>query len=186
MGILSVNQKYRVAYFRSVGHNRLVDERESRSLVPPIVGVERTLVIAPGRFVVCVIILDELRRIIRKSLCHASSQSVCAVAVIFCALCVQLFAQSCTRLGIVCRIEISVCIYPAHVIHCRSHGRFDSSIQSRRVYGHASPSADTEDANALRVYVCTCGEIVYRSAKIFGVDVGRGYITGFSAAFSCK
>ena len=109
-----------------------------------------------------------------------------AVAIVFRPLGIQLLAHFIAGVRIVIGIEVAVCRPPTDVIHRGSHRRFDARIHSRRVDGKTSKATDAEYADALRVYIVTGGQIVYRRTEIFRVDVRRCLTTGLPAAFSGK
>ena len=56
-------------------------------------------------------------------------------------------------------------IYPAHVVHGCRNCSLDASIDSRCITRHASPSTNTENADALCIYIVTGGKMFIRDSS---------------------
>ena len=132
------------------------------------------------------IIFHELRSVFGQGVDYAASQCIIAVEVIFCTLGVQLFACLVTCVGVICRIEITVGGNAAHVVHRRSHRRFDACVDGCGVDSHSAPTADTQYADAFRVCIFACRQIVYGCTEVFGIDVGRSHVAGLPSALAGK
>ena len=76
------------------------------------------------------------------------------IPCIYSPLGIQLFAKFITCICIH-RIKISISIYTAHIIHSNSNSCFYTSIDSSRIKSHATPSTDTDNTNALWIYIFT-------------------------------
>ena len=152
MRLLTVDNQDRVANLGAIREYRHIHERKRGGLVPSPVGVERTLVVAPLRLIVSVVVLDKPRGIVGQGVGETARQSVRTVAVVLRALGIQLLAEFVAGI-LVHRIEVAVGIHPAHVVHRGSNRRLDARIDSRRIQRHASPAADAEDTDALRIHV---------------------------------
>lgn len=183
VGLLSMYEEYGVAYLVAVREYGHVDEGQRGGLVPPVVGVERPFVVSPGCLVIGVVVFDELGDVVGQGVYDSSGGCVCPLLVVAGALCVQLLAHPVAFVG-GHGVEISVGGAPADVVHGGGDGGFDAGVDGGCVEGEPSPAADAEYADLLGIHVLTGREIIYRSAEVFGVDVGRGYVTGCAAAFS--
>lgn len=127
------------------------------------------------------VVLHELRCVIRERVGHTAGKGVRAAPVIFRPLRIQLFAQFIAGI-LVHGVEISAGRHTAHVIHGRGHRRLYTRIYHGSVDGHAAPSADAEDTDTLRIRPLTGGKEVHRRAEILGIYVRRSHITWLSAA----
>ena len=127
--------------------------------------------VAARCLVIGMVVLHKLWRVLGQRVGDSTGEGIRSVFVIFRALCVELPAEFVARVG-VRPVEIAVGRHPAHVVHGRGHGGFDSGVDGCRIKGKTAEPADSEDADAVFVNFVTCGEIVYRSAKVFRVDVG--------------
>ena len=129
------------------------------------------------------VVLHKLWSIGRQRVYYTSSKSKCTVSIILRTLSIKLAPQFMPCIGIH-RIEITVSIDPAHVVHGCRNCSLDASIDSRCIKRHASPSTNTENADTLCIYIVTGGKIIDRCTEIFRIDVRRSHITGLAATFS--
>lgn len=83
-------------------------------------------------------------------------------------------------------VKIALRVHARHVVHCRRHSRFHTRVKRSSIQRHAAPAADANDADTLRIHVVTAGEIIHRCLEIFGVDIRRGHVAWFSAAFASE
>ena len=74
----------------------------------------------------------------------------------------------------------------AHVVHGGDHGGLDPGVDGRRVQGHTTPSADTQDTDAPWVHVILNGEEINRRLKILGIDVRGSSVPGIPTALAGK
>ena len=167
MGFLSVNHEHGTTYLVAIRQDGHVHERQGGSLVPPVVGVQRTLVIAARCLVISVIVFHKLGSIVGKRVYHPTGQRIRTLAVVFRTLGVELLAKLIARIGIH-GIEITVGIHPAHVVHRSSDGC------------HASPSADAQYADTVGIHLLTSRKEVHRRTEVLRVDVRRSHITEFT------
>ena len=97
--------------------------------------------VASFRLVVVVILLDELRSIVRYGVKYATIAYIAVITIILSTLCVELFAQFVTVIG-AHGVEIPVGIYPAHIIHSGCYRRFDTRVIGRSIKCKPAPTAD--------------------------------------------
>ena len=81
-------------------------------------------------------------------------------------------------------VEITVCVYPAHVVHRGSDCGLDAGVDRGSVERHTSPSANTDDTDAFGIDIIAGREVIHSCAKVLGVNIGRGYIAGCSTTLS--
>ena len=62
----------------------------------------------------------------------------------------------------------------------------DAGIHACGVNGHATPTANADDANAVGVDVIAAREVIHCRHKVLGVDIGGGHATGLSTRFAGK
>ena len=98
MCLLAMYQEYSGPDLIAVSQDRHIHEGKRGCYVPAVVRVQAARMIAARGLVVCVIVLDKLRCILRQRIDHATGQRICAPSVIFCALCIQCFTLFVTRL----------------------------------------------------------------------------------------
>ena len=182
VSLLAVNQQHGAADLPDIGKNRHVDERQGAGFGDSSVGVRRAAVIASRSLVIVVILTHEKRSVLGNRIDYAAVEFVTAVAVVFCALSVEPFAQLVTVIG-AHGVEISVGIHAAHVVHGCRNCSLDASIDSRCIKRHASPSTNTENADALCIYIVTGGKIIDRCTEIFRIDVRRSHDNGAGRYF---
>ena len=127
--------------------------------------------VAAWCLVIGMVVLHKLWRVLGQRVGDSACEGIRSVFVIFRALCVELPTEFIARVG-VHFVEIPLGRHPAHVVHGRGHGGFDSGVDGCRIKGKTAETADAEDADAVFVNFVMCGEIVYRCAKVFRVDVG--------------
>ena len=88
------------------------------------------------------ILLDELRSIIRHGVEYATVACIAVITIILGTLCVELFAQLIAVIG-THGIEIPIGIYPAHIIHSGGDCRLDARIIGRSIECKPAPTANT-------------------------------------------
>ena len=93
MGFLSMHQQDGTAYLVAVAQDGHIDERERRSFVPAVVGVERALVVAAWCLVIGMVVFHELRNVVGERVDYATGKRIVAVAVVGGALCIELAAH---------------------------------------------------------------------------------------------
>ena len=166
----------------------LVDIKEETGVVigldtddpTAVVGIAAAGMVTARRLVIVVVILHELRGIVRERVHHTAGHR-------------HRIGEAQAGKGlphrvagsfIVGRIEIAVAAVAGHVVH-RNDGRgLDPGIGSRRIEADAAPAADSDDADALRIHVLLPGQEIDRRQEVLRIDVGRSGAAGFSAAFS--
>ena len=141
VSLLAVNQQHGAADLPDIGKNRHVDERQGAGFGDSSVGVRRAAVIASRSLVIVVILTHEKRSVLGNRIDYAAVEFVTAVALFFCALSVEPFAQLVTVIG-AHGVEISVGIHAAHVVHGRGYGSFDARIVGRGIEREPAPAAD--------------------------------------------
>ena len=184
MRLLAVQHHHRAFDFVRVGEQLRVDEREGGRLVPAAVRVERACVVAARRLVVGVVVLDELRSVVRQLVGNASAKLVRSGLEVLYALCVHRLLLRLARRRAVLLVEVAVRRHPRHVVHRRGDRRLDACVDRRRVDGEAAPSADAEDADLVGVNVVARDKIIHRRLKVLRVDVGRSHVARFAARFA--
>ena len=177
MGFLSVNHEHGTTYLIAIRQDGHVHERQGGSLVPPVVGVQRTLVIAARGLVISVIVFHKLGSIVGKRVHHPTGQRIRTLAVVFRTLGVELLAKLIACVSIH-SIEIAVGIHPAHVVHRSGDGSLDARIDGRRIQCHASPSADAQYADTVGIHLLAGRKEVHRRTEVLRVDVRRRHIAG--------
>ena len=130
------------------------------------------------------IVLEELRSISRQFVGNATTRFRETVAEILGTLCGKLFTENVTGFSTIVRIEITVGIHPAHVVHRGGHGRLDTRVGCCGIDGQSAPAADTDNADPFGIYFVVGGKEIDGCRKILGIDVGRYHVTGFAATLS--
>ena len=145
---------------------------------PALGGVEGARVEASLGLVVGVVVLDELRCVIRQRVHDPAGARSLTAPGHLAALGGQSRAGLVAGGGVVGRIEVAVACDPGHVVHGRGQGRLDPRVGRSRVQGDPAPAADTDDADALGVDVLARAEVVDGGHDVLGVDVRRGGVAG--------
>ena len=140
--------------------------------------------IAARGLVIGVVVLHELRRVLRQRIDHATRQRVAAVFIVLGALCIHCFSLLKACLLRILTVKIAVSVHTGHVVHGHSGGSFDAGVNGSSIDRHTAPAADADDADALRVNILLHGEKVYCCTEILGIDVGRGHIARGAAALA--
>ena len=140
--------------------------------------------VAALRLVVGVVILDELRRVLRQRVDDTAGFRVRAVPVINRALVVQRFLCRIAVFFVVIRIEIAIRRDAVHVVHRRRDRGLDARVHHRVVDGDAAPAADADDADGVRIHVRAVREVIDGRGEIFRVDVKRSDIADTPAALA--
>ena len=174
-----MNHEHGTTYLIAIRQDGHVHERQGGSLVPPVVGVQRTLVIAARCLVIPVIVFHKLGSIVGKRVYHPSCQRIRALAVVFRTLGIELLAKLIARIGIH-GIEIAVGIHPAHVVHRSGDGSLDARVDGCRIQRHASPSADAQYPDTVGIHLLAGRKEVHRRTEVLRIDVRRRHITGFT------
>ena len=168
------------------GQQGLVQETLASDDIPAVVGVAAALVVAARRLIISVIILYKPGSLFRKRVNDTTRTLVGACCIILRALCGQgfaLFHALCRR---ILAGKIAFHVHLAHIVHGRCHSGLDARIQRRSVDGHAAKTADTDNADALRVHPLAVGQEVHGGKEIFRVDVRRCHPAGLSPALPGK
>ena len=130
------------------------------------------------------VVLDEKRSVGRYGVDHAACALIRAGLVVGCALRVERLTQGIARVRIVVGVKVAVGGHAGHVVHRGRDGGLDARVDGGSVECHATPAADAEDADALRVHIIAHRQEVDRGGKVLGVDVGRGDIARRAAALA--
>ena len=69
-------------------------------------------------------------------------------------------------------IEITVGIGAADIVHGRSHRSLDARVIGRCIDSKASPTANAEYADTLRIHIGTCGKVIHCCRKVLRIDIG--------------
>ena len=107
--------------------------------------------VAAGGLIICVIVLDEPRGIVRKRVHHAAGTFISTCTIVFRTLDRPGLALSVTGGFIVGAAEITLARHAGHIIHGGSDGCLDTGIKRRRVDGHSAKTANADDTNSLRI-----------------------------------
>ena len=171
MSFLSMDKQYGATNFITISKDWCIDESKCRSLVPPQTGVNGTGMIASFRLVIIVIIFHELRCIFGWFRIHCRA-GVSTRTIIFCALRIELPTHPVACICIVRCIEITVGIGAADIVHGRSHRSLDARVIGRCIDSKASPTANAEYADTLRIHIGTCGKVIHCCRKVLRIDIG--------------
>ena len=184
--ICAMDNEHGIDDFVGVSEQFGVEQRNGGDFGPAFVGVERAFVIAARRFIIGVVIFDELRSLIWNWVDDAAGAFVSAVFIIDGALLAHGFARSLACFGVVESIVVIVGGDAAHVVHRRGDSRFDARVDGCRVDGHASPAADAQNADGFGIDAFVRCEKVNSSAKILGINVWRVHVTRFAATLASE
>ena len=117
------------------------------------------------------IICYKERRILRKRIDDATAQRIAAIFIIRESLGVHGFLLGVSCVCGILTVKISVGIDAGHIIHGGGNRCLNTGIQRCCVEGEASPAADTDDADTLRVNIFLYGKEIHRRLKILRVDI---------------
>ena len=140
--------------------------------------------VASRSLVVGVIVRHKLRRVIGQLIDHAARQRVAVIFIVLGALRVQRFTLFKARLLRILGVKIAVCDHAGHVVHRHSSSSLDTGVDGCGVDCHAAPTADADDADALRINAFLHRKEIHRCAEVLGVDVRRCHIAGRTAALT--
>ena len=76
------------------------------------------------------------------------------------------------RLLLVLAVEIAVSAYASHIVHRGSNGSLDACVGSGCIQGNATPTADTDDANALGIHIIQLRQEVDSGHEVLRIDIG--------------
>ena len=81
-------------------------------------------------------------------------------------------------------VEVAPGAHPWHVVHGAGHGGLNAWVVGGDVEGNATPSADTDDADACGVHLIEVAQIVNGGLEVLGVNVERIDIAWFATALA--
>ena len=111
-----MHQQHGGANLAAVLQDWHIQEGKRRCHVPAVVGVQTAGMAASRRFVVGVVVLHELRRVLRQRINYATRQRIGTVFIVLGALRVQCFSLFKAYLLRILSIKISVSSYTGHVV----------------------------------------------------------------------
>ena len=123
------------------------------------------------RFIIIVIICHIERCVLRKWINNPAAQRIAAIFVINKPLGVHSLFLRVPCISRIIRIKISVGIDTGHIVYGGSNRRLDAGIQRRRIEGQASPAADADNADTLRVNIFLHGKEIHRRLEILCIDI---------------
>ena len=147
---------------------------------PTVIGIATADMIATSCLVIVVIVLHKLWGILRQRIDNTASHR-CGI---FQTLFTHGLTSLITSLLIIVGIEIAITTHTCHVVHRRRYSCFDTGVGSGCIKGNTTPSANTDDTDALGIYIRLLGKEVNGSHEILGIDIGRGCATGFTTALT--
>ena len=142
--------------------------------------------ITAGRGVEIAVFLDKLRSLVRQLFLgeHAAATAVVTGPGNLRAGFGKGLALSVAGFLVVISIEITIGRDTSHIVHRAGHRSLDAGIERRRIDGHASETADTDDTDAFGIDIVQRGEEIYRRQKVFRIDVRAGGSAGLAATFT--
>ena len=108
--------------------------------------------VATGRLVIGMIVLDEPGGVVRKRIDHAAGPLVGTGAIVLSALGGPGLPLSVAGGLIIGAAKVTLTRHAGHIIHGGSNRCFDPGIQRRCIDGHSAPAADADDADALGIH----------------------------------
>lgn len=120
--------------------------------------------IATWRFVIGEIILYKKRCIVGNAVGYSASQSITTVGIIGSALCVEFLFQSKATVG-VHAVEIAVYRNSAHIVHGGRYRCFYACVYGGCVQSHTTPTAYSQNADSVGIYVLLYGKKIHGGAK---------------------
>ena len=153
MSFLAVHDEYRRTYLVDIIEEARVGIRLTTKGVPTIVAVARTGMVSTTRLIVIIIVLDKLRRIGRQRIYHAPTLRQLARPRSFGAFGSHRLTRCITSFFAIALIKIAVAIHSAHVVHRARHRSLDAWVNSSCIQRYATPSANTDDAYLLLIYI---------------------------------
>ena len=142
--------------------------------------------VATGRLVIGVIVLDEPGGIVRKRIDHTAGTLVGTGAIVFGALGGPGLPLGVAGGLIIGAAKVSFARHAGHVIHGGCDGCLDPGIQRRRIDGHAAPPANADDADALGIYHFVGRKEIHGRQEVLRIDVRRRHHAGFTTGFAGK
>ena len=77
-------------------------------------------------------------------------------------------------------------IYSPHVVHAHGSDSFHARVNLGRTNHKTATATNTQHADASTIYQLICAQIIDRSTKILGVNIGRNRIMGLAFTFAPK
>ena len=182
VGLVAMDQQHGAADLATVREDGLVQEGLATRHVPAAIRVQRTGMVAAGSLVVVIVVLHEERGIGRKRIDHAAGELVGTGLIVGGTLGAHGSPFPVPGLLVVLGIEIAVGVDPRHVVHGGGDRGLDAGVQRGGVQGHASPAADTDDADAPGVDGFLHRKEIHCRHEVLRVDVRRGHIARVPAA----
>ena len=136
--------------------------------------------------VICVIIFDKPGGVLRKRIHNPACTLVTACAVVLCTLGGPGFALCITGLFAVGAAEIAFTRNAGHIVHGGSYGCLNTGIQCCSIDCHTSETADTDNADTLRIHQVTGTQEIHCGTEVLRIDVRGSHPAGLSAAFTGK
>ena len=186
MSLLAVDNEHRVPNLIGVLQNRLIHKGLASDHIPAAVGIQRTLMIAALCLVIVIIIFHKERRVFRERIDDTAAQLVLSGFQVFKSLRAHSRSVLISGFLAVLAVKIAFLIYSCHIVHSRRDRRLDSCIEGSSVQGHAAPSADTEDAYAIRINIFIQRQEIHCCHEIFRIDIRGCHVSYVSAALTCE
>ena len=172
--------------FQNVTKQWLIQERLAANDVPAVGAVATALVVAARGFVVVMVVFHKERGIVGQWVNHAAGTLVGATLEILGALGGKDFALCHALLAAVFALEIAFGTNLAHVIHRRGNCCLDAWVEGGSVDGHATESANAQDAYAFSVNIVLHAEEIDGGKEVLGVDVGRCHAAWLTATLASE
>ena len=184
VGIFAVDEEDWRLDIGGVFEHRRVEEIEFGSGIESVRGIERAFVVAARRFVVVVVVFDELRCIVGQWVYDAADALVGAVFGVECALLGVLIADGVSAFKRECRVEVAVRSDAMHIVHGGGDDGFNARIHGSGIEGESAPAANAEDADFIGIDVVARDEVIDGGAEIFGADIDGDGVSDIAAAFA--
>ena len=186
VSLLAVNEQHGVLNLTGIVEDGLVEERLTSCDVPAVGAIARAFMIAAFCLVVSIIVFHEPGGSIRQRVDDTTGTLVRARLVVLGALLGQGLASLHALLLGVAALEVALAVHLRHVVHRGGYSGLDTGVDGSGVDGHATESANADDADALRVDIVLHGEEVNGSQEVLGVDVGRSHAAWLATTLTRK
>lgn len=122
MGLVAVDHQDRVSDFISVSKQARVQQGCSSRYVPAAVRVKAALVVAARGLVICVVVLNKLRRVFWQRINYLAGLGIAASLKVSRSLLIQGNSHLVAGFFIVICVKVTIARHSGHVIHGRSYG----------------------------------------------------------------